>query len=191
MDCLAGGAKPAVWAGTEPVPTRVCLTCVQGAVLINTSRGPLIDTQAVIMALKAKTLGGLGRQARFLKKEKYTNISPFLVLEPHTGHSRISNTSTRRPPLPSPRLTPRLYCAPCVSWACLVRRGCVRGGGGRVLPEPQRGSAARRHARTTHGTLTLGMVEAGGVRDSGKTLSSGWQVNPYFPCCTACRPSRT
>jgi hypothetical protein len=76
--------------GIEPVPTRVCLMCFQGAVLINTSRGPLIDTQAVITALKAKTLGGLGRQAQsFRGTQIHTMTSPFLALEPrqviHSG----------------------------------------------------------------------------------------------------------
>lgn len=33
---------------------------LQGAMLINTSRGALIDTKAVIAALKSKHLGALG-----------------------------------------------------------------------------------------------------------------------------------
>jgi hypothetical protein len=96
---------------------HVCLMCFQGAVLINTSRGPLIDTQAVITALKAKTLGGLGTAGTFLRKEKNSNTKKhsFSRLRAQTQpQSTLSKPSTGRPPLPSPCLTPPLYRARCV-----------------------------------------------------------------------------
>jgi lactate dehydrogenase-like 2-hydroxyacid dehydrogenase len=57
-----------------------------GAILVNTSRGAVVETQALIAALRSESLGGAGLDVLEDERETYPDFSGLnVVVTPHLG----------------------------------------------------------------------------------------------------------